>query len=192
MVQVHPGPLLKPPRQRGFLLVSANGGIVRAPVMVNTAASRSDGSWKTVLEKPTASVEVVRSDQGRPEQYRVILPKTDDAGWRMARIEAADERRELIHPDNSSARGIHLSVVTLAPGFRDRPHWHAMGEKVMFVTEGHGVIASGVDLTTEHEVGPGDAVYVPPFAVHAPRNDDDEPFIFVMVANAPMDITVPG
>jgi len=122
----------------------------------------------------------------------MIMPRNDRAGWRMARVQAADARRELIHPETCGQVGLHLSVVTLAPGVRDHPHWHAMGEKVMYVTEGDGVIACGTDLATEHRVGPGDAVYVPPFAVHAPRNDSDKPFTFVMVANAPMDVSVPG
>ena len=38
----------------------------------------------------------------------------------------------------------------------------------------------------------GDAVCVPPFAIHAPLNDGDEPLTFVMATNAPLDVTVPG
>jgi uncharacterized RmlC-like cupin family protein len=67
-----------------------------------------------------------------------------------------------------------------------------MGEKVMYVTNGRGTIVCGDDLGIRHEVEPGDAVYVPPFAVHAPANEHNEPFTFVMVANAPMDVSVPG
>jgi uncharacterized RmlC-like cupin family protein len=144
------------------------------------------------IDGPDAVVQVVRADEGRTEQYRVILPRNDRAGWRMARMQADAARRELIYPALGDGVGLHLSVVTLAPGIRDQPHWHAMGEKVMYVTEGGGVIACGSDLSTEHEVGVGDAVYVPPFAVHAPRNDGDGPFTFVMVANAPMDVSIPG
>jgi uncharacterized RmlC-like cupin family protein len=156
-----------------------------------TTETDSGGGFKRI-DGPDAVIQVVHANEGRAEQYRVILPRNDRAGWRMARVEAAASRRELIHPETCGSVGIHLSVVTLEPGIRDGAHWHAMGEKVMYVTEGHGVIACGRDLSTEYLLGPGDAVYVPPFAVHAPRNDSDEPFTFVMVANAPMDVSVPG
>ena len=62
----------------------------------------------------------------------------------------------------------------------------------MYVVRGHGRIISGEDLDQTHDVGPGDAVYVPPFAVHAPANIGDEIFEFVMASNAPLDVTVPG
>ena len=144
------------------------------------------------IDKPDAVVTIVRAGEGRPERYRAILPRQDGVGWRMARVEADPARRELVHPDTCGAKGIHLSVVTLAPGIRDNPHFHVMGEKVMYVTKGHGRIRSGEGLTESHDVGPGDAVYVPPYAVHAPENAGDGPFEFVMVAAAPMDVTVPG
>ena len=160
--------------------------------MGHRASSRAGRGGYLEIDEPDGEVQVVRADAGRPERYRVILPRKDRAGWRMARMNADPARRELIHPDLIDGVGLHVSVVTLAPGIRDQPHWHAMGEKVMYVTEGRGVIACGSDLSTEHELHIGDAVYVPPFAVHAPRNDGDLPFTFVMVANAPMDLTIPG
>jgi uncharacterized RmlC-like cupin family protein len=144
------------------------------------------------IDKPDGVLTVVRAGEGRPERYRVILPRQDAVGWRMARVEADPARVELIAPETCGARGIHLSVVTLAPGVRDHAHFHVMGEKVMYVTRGRGRILAGEGLTESHEVGPGDAVYVPPYAVHAPENAGDEPFEFVMVAAAPIDVTVPG
>jgi uncharacterized RmlC-like cupin family protein len=144
------------------------------------------------IDRPDAEVRVVRSTEGRPERYRLILPRQDAVGWRMARVEADPARVELIAPELCGSRGIHLSGVTLPPGLRDHPHFHVMGEKVMYVTRGHGRILAGDGLTESHDVGPGDAVYVPPYAVHAPENTGDEPFEFVMVAAAPMDVSVPG
>ena len=149
--------------------------------------------WEAAeIERPDAAVTIVRAEEARTEQYRTILPRRDGKGWRMARIEAEPWRRELVHPEVLPGAGLHLSVVTLPPGYRDGAHWHVMGEKVMYVTEGKGVIASGRDLEREDPVGAGDVVHVPPYAVHAPRNDGEEPFTFVMVANAPMDVTVAG
>ena len=144
------------------------------------------------IAKPDAKVEVVRAAQSRPERYQVVLPRQDDRGWRMARVEAASGRRELIAPDLCGARSIHLSVVTLPVGLCDQPHWHVSGEKVMYVVSGHGRIHGGEELEDAWDIEPGDAVYVPPFAVHAPENIGDEPFEFVMASNAPLDVTIPG
>ena len=137
------------------------------------------------------SIKVVRSDEGRIERYRVILPRRDTAGWHMAEVEGPEDRIELVSLELCGSLGIHLSVVTLAPGYEDRPHWHAQGEKVMYITTGRGAILAGEALE-RLDVAAGDAVYVPPFAIHAPLNDGDEPLTFVMATNAPLDVTVPG
>jgi uncharacterized RmlC-like cupin family protein len=149
------------------------------------------GGW-IGIRKPDAQVEIVRSSESRPEIYNIILPRQDRTGWRLGRVEAAAARRELIAPDLCGARSIHLSVVQMAVGLQDTPHFHVSGEKVMYVVRGHGRIVSGEDLDEIHEVGPGDAIYVPPFAVHAPANIGDDIFEFVMASNAPLDVTVPG
>jgi uncharacterized RmlC-like cupin family protein len=122
----------------------------------------------------------------------MILPRGDERGWRAARVEADPIRRELIAPDLCGARGIHLSVVSMPAGLKDRPHWHVSGEKVMYVVHGRGRIIAGEELDQVFDVEPGDAVYVPPFAVHAPLNTGEDVFEFVMASNAPLDVTVPG
>jgi uncharacterized RmlC-like cupin family protein len=142
--------------------------------------------------KADARVEIVRAAQARRERYQVILPRQDRRGWRMASVEGPPGRLELVTPDLCSARGIHLSVVTLRVGVKDSPHFHVSGEKVMYVVRGSGRIIAGEEFEEAHDVGPGDAVYVPPFAVHAPMNTGEEPFEFVMASNAPLDVTVPG
>ena len=156
------------------------------------AGSPPDRSGILGIAKPDAQVEIVPATAARREQYQVILPRQDRIGWRMARVEGPAGRLELIAPDLCSARGIHFSVVTVPVGYRDRPHFHVSGEKVMYVVRGYGVILAGEDLEFSHEVGAGDAVFVPPFAVHAPMNTGDSPFEFVMASNAPLDVTVPG
>ena len=107
------------------------------------------------IAKPDAKVEVVRAAQSRPERYQVVLPRQDDRGWRMARVEAASGRRELIAPDLCGARSIHLSVVTLPVGLCDQPHWHVSGEKVMYVVSGHGRIHGGEELEDAWDIEPG-------------------------------------
>ena len=157
---------------------------------MDRAADR-DGAF-TGIRKPDARIQVVRSDESRPEVYNLILPRQDRTGWRLGRVEAAAARRELIAPDLCGARSIHLSVVQMEVGLTDNPHFHVSGEKVMYVVRGRGRIISGEDLDETHDVGPGDAVYVPPFAVHAPANMGDDIFEFVMASNAPLDVSVPG
>jgi uncharacterized RmlC-like cupin family protein len=156
------------------------------------AGSAPDPAGFLGIAKPDAQVEIVPANAARRERYQVILPRQDRIGWRMARVEGPEGRLELIAPDLCSTRGIHLSIVTVPVGYRDRSHFHVSGEKVMYVVRGFGVIMAGEDLEFSHEVGPGDAVYVPPFAVHAPMNAGESPFEFVMASNAPLDVTVPG
>ena len=110
----------------------------------------------------------------------------------MGQVRGPEGRFELISAETCGARAIRLSVVSMEPGVKDNAHWHVNGEKVMYVTGGHGQILTGQQLETSLSVGPGDAVYVPPFAVHAPMNDGDEPLVFIMVGNAAFDVMVPG
>ena len=37
------------------------------------------------------------------------------------------------------------------------------------------------------EIGPGDFIYVPPMAVHAPVNDGTEPLELIVARNAPVE-----
>ena len=170
------------------------GGIVTASGTGSFQAGDRAGRPSALLGivKPDARVEIVRAEQARRERYQIILPRQDRRGWRMARIEGPPGRLELVAPDLCSARGIHLSVVTLEVEVKDSPHFHVSGEKVMYVVRGQGQIVAGENHDELHDVGPGDAVYVPPFAVHAPRNTGEEPFEFVMASNAPLDVTIPG
>lgn len=149
---------------------ATRGERLRAEVGETFDLSQASPAWRALLDETCRAIDVVEKLEQSAEPSRV----------------------ELVSSDLCGATSIHLSVVTLGPGIRDEPHWHVMGEKVMYVTEGRGEIVCGVDLATVHTVERGDAVYVPPFAVHAPRNASSKPFTFVMVANAPMDVSVPG
>jgi uncharacterized RmlC-like cupin family protein len=161
-----------------------------SPVPAKGAGSEESGFRR--IAKPDAELKVIRPDEARVEQYRVILPRQDGAGWRMAEVPAPEGRVELVSMEQCGARGIHLSVVTLQPGTQDHPHWHVSGEKVMYVVSGRGRILAGEGLTQSFDLAPGDCVFVPPYAVHAPASGPDEPLTFVMVTNAPLDVTVPG
>jgi uncharacterized RmlC-like cupin family protein len=43
-------------------------------------------------------------------------------------------------------------------------------------------------LEQELAIGPGDFIYVPPQAVHAPVNDGDEPMELIVARNAPVEL----
>jgi uncharacterized RmlC-like cupin family protein len=143
------------------------------------------------MEERPRTVRVIHPDEAHVERYRVILPRADGGRWKSAVVTGPEGRLEMISPETCDARGIRLSVVTLPPGTEDNPHWHVNGEKVMYIVQGKGHILAGDDLEPL-PIERGDAVFVPPFASHAPVNDGDEPLVFVMVGSSTQDVWVVG
>jgi mannose-6-phosphate isomerase-like protein (cupin superfamily) len=69
--------------------------------------------------------------------------------------------RELHH-----TRGQSLAEATLEPGQGTERHYHRASEEIYFVLEGHGVM----ELDGERrELGPGEAVLIPPGSWHEIR-----------------------
>jgi mannose-6-phosphate isomerase-like protein (cupin superfamily) len=66
--------------------------------------------------------------------------------------------RELWHTDAQS-----LAEASLEPGQATQRHYHRASEEIYFVLEGRGRMELDGD---EREVGPGDAVLIPPGARH--------------------------
>src|SRR3954466_6579860 len=114
---------------------------------------------------PANGVRVVHPGDGEVEQYRIILPRRDGKGWKAPLVRGPEGRIELVSPEICGAKAIRLSVVTLEPGYSDKPHFHVNGEKVMYFTAGTGCIrvSDGDGAEDSIEVAVGDAVYVPPF-----------------------------
>lgn len=79
--------------------------------------------------------------------------------------------RELVGlPTTALARNQSLAEATLAPGQATERHYHAESEEIYFLLAGGGVM----ELAGEtREVGPGDAVLIPPGARHALRAGTD-------------------
>ena len=150
------------------------------------------GSNVRGIVKPDREVSVVPAGQAKREEYRIILPRQDAVGWRMARVLGPETRLEILSPEMCGSQSLRISVVTLAPGVHDSAHWHASGEKALYVIKGRGRIYWGEGIPNATDIGPGDCVYVPPGAVHAPANTGDEPLELLMLGNAPYDVTVPG
>jgi mannose-6-phosphate isomerase-like protein (cupin superfamily) len=77
--------------------------------------------------------------------------------------------------DGSTIRELHhtalqsLAEATLGPGEATERHYHGATEEIYFVLEGRGELEVGGE---RREVGPGDAVLIPPGAWHEIRAVD--------------------
>jgi mannose-6-phosphate isomerase-like protein (cupin superfamily) len=86
------------------------------------------------------------------------------------------EIRELLAHRNSSIRNQSLAEARVAPGKSTTPHYHPKTEEIYYILEGAG------RMTIAHEtrdVGPGDAIAVPPGAVHTITTTSDIPLRFL-------------
>lgn len=71
--------------------------------------------------------------------------------------------RSLLDLSNAPVRNQSLAEATLPAGGSTQRHWHGESEEFYFLLEGRGVMeVDGV----EREVGPGDAILIPPKAWH--------------------------
>jgi mannose-6-phosphate isomerase-like protein (cupin superfamily) len=77
------------------------------------------------------------------------------------------EIRELLAYRNSAIRNQSLAEARLPPGRSTAPHHHVQAEEIYYVLEGAGRMRIGDDT---RPVGPGDAVAIPPGAVHQITN----------------------
>jgi hypothetical protein len=105
MVQVHPGPLQKPPRQRGFLLVRGARGTVRIELLVNVGqpppwtetqmAKRKtvpEGRQRVVVEtgiyrKSTGKYLAQYRDPGRKQHWKEFTTLDAARKWRARAIQ---------------------------------------------------------------------------------------------------------
>ncbi|HTN76880.1 MAG TPA: cupin domain-containing protein [Pirellulaceae bacterium] len=77
------------------------------------------------------------------------------------------EIRELLAYRNSGIRKQSLAEARLAPGGRTTPHYHPQTEEIYYILEGVGEMSIGHE---QRAVGPGDAIAIPPGAVHTIYN----------------------
>jgi uncharacterized RmlC-like cupin family protein len=87
----------------------------------------------------------------------------------------------------TGAQGIHLAIATIPPREMSSPHRHINCESAIFVLSGQGRFLVGEQLERSIQVGPGDFIYIPPMAVHAPTSDSDEPLELLVARNAPVE-----
>ena len=73
------------------------------------------------------------------------------------------EIRELLAHRNSCIQKQSLAEARLPPGASTTPHYHPLTEEIYYILEGTGRMRIGEDV---QQVGPGDAIAIPPGQVH--------------------------
>lgn len=86
------------------------------------------------------------------------------------------EIRELLAHRNSCVRHQSLAEARLPPGAATAPHFHPQAEEIYYLLEGRGRMQIEGDV---QEVGPGDAVAIPPGARHQITNIGNETLRFL-------------
>lgn len=77
------------------------------------------------------------------------------------------EIRELLAHRNSSIRNQSLAEARLPPGMSTTPHRHPKTEEIYYILAGQGLMQVGEELS---QVGPGDAIAIPPGVRHQITN----------------------
>jgi mannose-6-phosphate isomerase-like protein (cupin superfamily) len=98
--------------------------------------------------------------------------------------------RELLAHRNSAIRQQSLAEARLAPGCATVPHHHAVTEEIYYILTGTAAMTMGGCRNSEtgnsktgdaetREVGPGDAIAIPPGIRHTIRNTGDQELVFL-------------
>jgi mannose-6-phosphate isomerase-like protein (cupin superfamily) len=80
------------------------------------------------------------------------------------------EIRELLAHRNSCIQKQSLAEARLPPGGRTTPHYHPQTEEIYYILEGTARMTIGEETS---DVGPGDAIAIPPGEVHTITNTGD-------------------
>jgi len=92
---------------------------------------------------------------------------------------------ELLHPEREEediSMGYSLAHARLGPGEASAPHRLKSSSEVYFILEGRG----RMEIDGEScEVGPGQAVYIPPGAIQHIENVEGGPLIFLCMVSPP-------
>lgn len=81
------------------------------------------------------------------------------------------EIRELLAHRNSCIRNQSLAEARVGPGLNTEPHYHPSSEEIYFILSGVGTMVIDEE---RQEVGPGDAIAIPPGAKHQITNHGTE------------------
>ena len=86
------------------------------------------------------------------------------------------EIRELLAHRNSMIRNQSLAEARLPPGARTTLHYHRKTEEIYYMLSGLGHMTVSEE---ERQVEPGDAIAIPPGAVHTIENTGAETLVFL-------------
>lgn len=84
--------------------------------------------------------------------------------------------RELLAHRNSVICKQSLAEARVGPGLETQPHYHPLTEEIYYILEGVGEITIGKEI---QPVGPGDAIAIPPGAIHTIRNSGEQTLLFL-------------
>jgi uncharacterized RmlC-like cupin family protein len=104
----------------------------------------------------------------------------------VRRIGRDDLRREsstpgMLRREAVSTDGMWAGLVETEPGAISGWHHHGSYESTLHILGGRMRMESGPGGSEVHEAGPGDFLYVPPYAVHREGNPSSEPGVAVVV-----------
>ena len=86
------------------------------------------------------------------------------------------EIRELLAHRNSCIQKQSLAEARVAPGQATQPHYHPQTEEIYYILRGQGRMQIGKEF---RDVGIGDAIAIPPGAVHQITNTGERTLLFL-------------
>jgi len=84
--------------------------------------------------------------------------------------------REILAPRNSVIERQSLAEAILEPGCATEAHYHPITEEIYYILSGSGVIKIEDEI---REIGPADAVAIPPGARHQIKNNGSVDLVFL-------------
>jgi len=92
------------------------------------------------------------------------------------------EIRELLAHRNSCIKNQSLAEARVSPGGSTTPHYHPLTEEIYYLLEGTARIQVGEEM---RDIGPGDAIAIPPGAVHQITNIGENTLRFLCCCAPP-------
>ena len=133
-------------------------------------------------------------DADNTAAVRVVRPGERDRGTAQT---PGMEREAAVAESTVGARGLWAGYVTMAPGMASGAHHHGELESAIYVISGRARMRFGPKLEQTVDAGPGDFIFVPPYAVHQELNLDADAPVEMIVArdgqeNIVVNVDVPG
>jgi uncharacterized RmlC-like cupin family protein len=87
-----------------------------------------------------------------------------------------------VSAESAGARGIHMQLVTIAPGGRAHAHKHVSHETAIYALSGRTGVWHGERLENHTFVQPGDFFYIPADVPHLPYNPSATETVVAVIA----------